>query len=289
MSSYRGTMQPELDAVSWDSTAVSPAVHSLLIDASLPAQPGELTGLVAALNAYAYESRSAGPRSSVLARLLAAKLLIATLAAGSLGGVALAASAGDLPAPLQDVAHAAVPAAPASHGKGAEHDKAQHSADQDSPAAPSGTTTLTPSLAPSPSLVGLCHAYAAGVKDSSGKALDNPAFTVLVTTAGSKDAVTGYCKTLLAGTHPRPSARPTLPSHPTTKPTHPGHPTGKPATHPTGKPTHPAHAPGKPAAHPPGKPAAHPTGKPAAEAQPTAEQTEAPEPAGHPTPKPSKH
>src|SRR6185312_16369620 len=54
------------------------------------------------------------------------------------------------------------------------------------------------SHAPSPSLVGLCHAYTAGNKSEHGKALDNPAFTILITTAGGKDKVDGYCQALLA-------------------------------------------------------------------------------------------
>jgi hypothetical protein len=51
---------------------------------------------------------------------------------------------------------------------------------------------------PSPSLTGLCHAVGAGNKDDHGKALENPAFTALITAAGGKDKVDVFCATLLA-------------------------------------------------------------------------------------------
>ena len=102
------------------------------------------------------------------------------------GGVALAASSGKAPT--------------AGLGKG---EAASHA-----PAHPTGKPTAAPDKgnadagekagAPSPSLVGLCRAYAAGVGDSPGKALDNPAFQALITAAGGNDKVAGYCDTVLA-------------------------------------------------------------------------------------------
>ncbi len=53
------------------------------------------------------------------------------------------------------------------------------------------------SAAPEPSLVGLCHAFPA-VANSHGRALDNPAFTTLITAAGGADNVAAYCQVLLA-------------------------------------------------------------------------------------------
>ena len=263
MRIHRRPQQPTQDAVSWDSTAVDPAVQAVLEQAAVPAQPVELERFSSALAAYtsatAGATRRSRARRTLVARLLAAKALVAALAVGSLGGVALAASAGDLPAPLQDAAHAAVPAVPAAHGKGASHASPQGRAhgkglgavpptSRPTPEAP-GTTG--PTATPSPSLVGLCHAYLAGVSHSAGKALDNPAFTVLVTAAGGKDAVSAYCGTLV----PLPHATATGPgAHPTGRPTSPAH-------HATGKPSSPAHhATGQPTVSP--QPTPHSTGQP---------------------------
>ncbi|HTI26571.1 MAG TPA: PT domain-containing protein [Kutzneria sp.] len=97
-------------------------------------------------------------------------------------------------------------------------------------------TASGPSSAdPSPSLVGLCHAYTAGAGADHGKALENPTFSALITTAGGKDEVDAYCTTLLAAS-PAESAHPGQPSdHPSGAPT--GHPTGDPTDHPTGRPS----------------------------------------------------
>jgi hypothetical protein len=66
------------------------------------------------------------------------------------------------------------------------------------------------------------------------RALDNPAFTHLITVAGDKDKVAAYCADLLKTRARKP------PTHPTGKP--PTHPTGKATTHPTGAPsTRPSH------------------------------------------------
>jgi hypothetical protein len=212
------------------------ALGQLLADASAPAQPHELHGLSAALTAFS--THSPGPRrspvQSVLAKLLAAKVLATTASAAAVGGIALAASAGALPAPAQNAAHDLVGAPAASHPTHPSETVAQEP-----------KVTPKPSATPSPSLVGLCRAYGAGVATSHGKALDNPAFTVLVTAAGGKDAVTGYCaKVLAAAPGGRPTALPTqAQGH---KPVYP------PGTHPTGKPS----------PHPTGKPTSHPTGRP---------------------------
>ena len=88
---------------------------------------------------------------------------------------------------------------------------------------------------PSPSMVGLCHAVDAGNKDDHGKALENPAFTALVTAAGGKDKVDLFCATLLASASEAPKEHP---SHPTDSASHR---TGPPADHGTGKPSTQAH------------------------------------------------
>jgi hypothetical protein len=147
---------------------------------------------------------------SALAKMLTVKAAAAAIAVSAVGGgVALAASTGALPSGLgagnsgsQAAAHAT--AKPSDAGKG-DHGSA----------------------APSPSMVGLCRAYAAGVADAPGKALDNPAFGALITAAGGKDKVTDFCTDVLKdepgnapskGADTAPTARPSAhatPSHPT--------------------------------------------------------------------------
>jgi hypothetical protein len=100
--------------------------------------------------------------------------------------------------------------------------------------------------------VGLCTAYDAGVAGSHGKALDNPAFSVLITAAGGKDQVAGFCATILASAHPtRHPANSDHPSGPST------HPNGPPSTHPNGPPS--THPNGPPSTHPSGPPSVSPT------------------------------
>ena len=177
-----------------------------------------------------------------LAKILTAKAA-AVVAATTIGGVAVAAGTGHLPA---------------TH----EHEASSQSQAQTAEASESGTESNKPaspkvrthgSAAPSPSMVGLCRAYA-NVVDSHGKALDNPAFTALVTATGSKDKVkvTAWCTTLLAkqkAQHPAPADSPSQPSngHPNAG-QHPGappaeHRSGAPGPHPTPTGTPTPHAP----------------------------------------------
>jgi hypothetical protein len=86
--------------------------------------------------------------------------------------------------------------------------------------------SVTPNGSPSPNLRGLCTAFNAGVGENPGKALENPAFTVLITSAGGKDQVGTYCTALLAtrseaapthpdgDAHPKPSMRGAQPGRP---------------------------------------------------------------------------
>lgn len=152
---------------------------------------------------------------TALAKLLTLKVAGATaVAAAATGGVALAATNGVLPNPLADNAkvqpspHAAQPSKQAGKSAGAKG-----------------------AASPSPSLVGLCHAFTAGAGDNPGKALENPAFTALITEAGDKEKVAAYCDALLAqaNTKPAPSARPTK--------ARPSHTAGKPDSVPTAVPS----------------------------------------------------
>jgi len=229
------------------------ALAGVLADASAPAQPHELDGLSAALTAFSASQRTPrrSPVKTVLASLLAAKALAATAAAASIGGIALAAATGSLPPTAQNAAHHLVhaPAAASSHSVklGDRHSVKpgdRHTVKPGDKTGPSSHAT------PSPSLVGLCRAYGAGVATAKGKALDNPAFTVLITAAGGRDAVSAYCSGVLAAAPGgKPTALPTqAQSHkPSTHPAGPPstHPTGPPSIHPTGPPTthHAGHTP----------------------------------------------
>ncbi len=136
----------------------------LLSAASAPAHAAELAGEQAAVAAFRAAAQPTAEESAINHRArkprLAAKLVVAGGAAAfvSVGGLALAASTGTLPAPAQAVAHHAfggLPAA-AAHGKGSSHATGR----------PAGAGS--PHATPSPSLPGLCRAYLAGVADSKG-------------------------------------------------------------------------------------------------------------------------
>ncbi|MGR6321687.1 hypothetical protein Q2K19_17260 [Micromonospora soli] len=164
-----------------------------------------------------------------LAKLLTLKAGATVVAVTATGGVALAAATGTLPGTSSEPS-----TKPAAHATGKPSD-----------AADKGKGAGDAQGTPSPNLVGLCRAYRAGAGDNPGKALENPAFRVLITTAGDKEQVAAYCDALLAGAKGKPSqaARPTAtPSHPT------GRPSARPTTagtdapdadrKPTARPTH---------------------------------------------------
>jgi hypothetical protein len=153
---------------------------------------------------------------ATLLKLLTVKAAVVAAVVVGTGGVALAASTGAIPNPLSN--HPA-PAASASES---------HPGAPDASARPGNAD-------PSPSLVGLCHAYMAGAGSEHGKALESPAFQALLTAAGGKDKVDAFCTGILASAK---SDQPT--DHSTGQPT--DHPTGRPTDYPTGQPsTHPSH------------------------------------------------
>ena len=170
------------------------------------------------------------------AKLSAASFVIGATVAAATGGVALAAATHHLPGPLH---HAGAPVAVGqSHSQGPLPSRSNQPSPLPTPATapgrsgahrPSGSTTHTAQGSPSPSMVGLCTAYQAAVADNPGKALNNPAFTALITAAGGKGNVAAYCATVLAGSSGSPS-----------------HPTGSPSTHPSAPATNPTGAPSVP-------------------------------------------
>jgi hypothetical protein len=188
-----------------------------------PAQPGELAGRHDALAAFGRARLCPDPlprrqsmiKTAVVKLLTVKAVAVAALVVGT-GGVALAASTGALPNPLGD--H---PTPAASTGQ------------SDPSHGPATSPHPRGSADPSPSLVGLCHAYTAGAGTAQGKALDNPAFHALVVAAGGNTNVDSYCTNLLATATAHPSGAPS--EHPTGRPS--SHPTGAPSGHPTGNPS----------------------------------------------------
>jgi hypothetical protein len=237
------------------------ALSALLAAAASPAAAGEFAGEGAALAEFRAASLSTVPSprrrhltvKTALANLLTAKLAAAAaVAATATGGVALAAATGHLSGSTHPAAH---PVAVTSVA-GATDDPGE------TPGTESGGAPATEaaesrdtggSATPSPSLVGLCRAFQAGATDNPGKALQNPAFSVLVSTAGGADNVAAFCLEMVGPAvshtgHGRMSGAPV--SHPVGPPAgHPGppsplpgggrsgHPTGAPVSHPTGAPT----------------------------------------------------
>jgi hypothetical protein len=218
------TAEDLLDGTGAD--ARHPRLVATLRAAAGPPQAGELAGRQQAVAAFnrarqdpvVCQRRPSMIKTTLLKLLTVKAATIAAVVVGT-GGVALAASTGAIPNPLNN--HP-VPAASASKSH---------------PGGP-GASTRPGNADPSPSLVGLCHAYTAGAGSDHGKALESPAFQALLTAAGGKDNVDAFCTGILA------SAKPEQPTdHATGEPTeHPTehateHPTGRPSEHPTDKPT----------------------------------------------------
>ncbi|HEX5497143.1 MAG TPA: hypothetical protein VFX70_21480 [Mycobacteriales bacterium] len=251
----RGTAERLLRGAPAGRRSGADPLVALLAAAAGPVRPGELSGERVALAAFrearpapVHQPRRGSMIKSVMAKALTAKVVLATATTGALGGgVVLAAASGNLPA------------LPGSAGGGNGGSSASSHPSQpvgshrpsDRPA-PASSGHAGGDASPSPSVFGLCHAYTAGVAASHGKALDNPAFSVLIRNAGGRDNVAAYCATVLAA-HPgnAPSA------HPTGAPD--GH--GSPTSHPTGAPDE----------H--GSPTSHPTGAPDEHGSPTMHPT----------------
>jgi hypothetical protein len=221
-------------------TAGPDQLSELLAMAATSAGHDEFAGEEAAVAAFWKAHLAPAPQlrrrsmiKTALTKLLTIKVAAVALTATAAGGVALAAGTGNLPRSLGGAAPTARPTP--THDAGTHHTgKASDARDGHS------------SASPSPSLVGLCHAYRAGAGDNPGKALDNPAFTHLIAVAGGKDKVAAYCTDLLKtrpgkARHSHPTGAST--THPTAPTTHPTathtHPTAT-HTHPT-RSTHPGH------------------------------------------------
>jgi hypothetical protein len=194
----------------------------------------------------AAESRRPSMLKMTVTKLLAAKLLtFSAIVLAATGGVALAAATSNLPAGLQNFAHNTVNAPPPNHSTPAVPTNVAATLPDISPTA-AGSTTHPGSLAPNPSLKGICTAYHAGATKNSGKAASNPAFSALAAAAGGEANISAFCASLTTSTN-EPTEQPSPTSSDTPSSAHPGnpnttHPSGPPSTHP-GNDTHPNEAP----------------------------------------------
>jgi hypothetical protein len=225
-------------------------LNALLAAAAGAASEAELRGEQAAVAAFRAARLAPAPRprrrlmiKAMLAKLLATKFAVAAAAAAAVtvGGVAAVAATGNLPGSPDS--HST--STPASAGEPAKSRVSTTEPSESSHGERNNTgTNGMPSGSPSPSLVGLCHAYTAGDKAEHGKALESPAFTVLITTAGGKDQVDAYCVKVLADADHGSNGAESTPPPAATDHTPPPHPTeGQGNTHkadpPVTKPTHP--------------------------------------------------
>jgi pyruvate/2-oxoglutarate dehydrogenase complex dihydrolipoamide acyltransferase (E2) component len=171
-------------------------------------------------------------------KLLTLKTVIAVIGLSG-GSVALASATGNLPAQLGGHPTAASSASSSASARTDAQDRHRP------PATPS----------PSPAMRGLCHAYTAGAGSNPGKALDNPAFSALISAAGSKEKVTSYCKGNVASGKPAAHPTPGSGSHPANNSGGGNSDSGANSAHVSNKP---AKAHGHPSPHPTGKPSLHP-------------------------------
>jgi hypothetical protein len=152
-------------------------LHAVLRSAAAPARSGELDGEAAAMAAF----RSAAARRPAslkvrVAKLLTVKMVALAAAVLSVGGVAVAASAGALPGPL-------------GHGPASADQPAPQ---QLAPKARPGRPASSPAA-----LVARCHDYLGRGADDRRRALDGTDFHELVVVAGGKEHVENYCGALL--------------------------------------------------------------------------------------------
>jgi hypothetical protein len=211
----------------------------LLAAAAAPARPGELAGEEAAVAAFR-EARLAPAhrRRRFLLRsvLVKASVVSAVAVVGGGGvGVALAAGTGHLPGTGRSHDQAATHAASTTaHAHASRQGGSRPAVTSTHGTRVSTSHDARPGGSPSPNLRGLCAAFTAHQGDNPGKALDDPAFKVLVKTAGGKKKVAAYCRTLLASppsgrasTHPGEPPKHSKSDPPQSRPTdrQPGPPT----------------------------------------------------------------
>ena len=181
-----------------------------------------------------------------IARLATAKAVVAVIALG--GGVAWAAGTGHMPGVGSSGDHrgARLPAettAGASASPTGDSTSTGASTFTGDSTSTGASTSAEPSGTPSASLRDLCVAIDTAHGAARARALDDPAFTVLITAAGGKGKVAAYCAPVLAASPGSSSAHPgdpssdqsaSTPTAGTSEPPSTPSPSGPPSTHPTG-------------------------------------------------------
>ncbi len=214
------TLRPEEAVASLRLVAES---FAALYAAPAHTGPAAETSAMTAFRALAAAGRGTaaarpGPGRWVRSRLVSIRIGLAAAAIALTAGSAAAAYAGDLPAPMQRVAHAVIGAPPAPQG-------VPHPAPDRPAAAP----------IPGNAAYGLCRAYQRALAQSHPA--HNPVtFRRLATAAGGASRVTAYCARLVHPGNPA-NGHPAHPQHgkPSTLPTHHGRPSWAASQH--GRPT----------------------------------------------------
>jgi hypothetical protein len=199
-----------------------------------------------------------------IARLATAKAAVALIAVG--GGAALAAGTGHMPG-LGSLGnnHGARLPAEITAGASASSPGGDLTSTGGSPSAwPS--TSAQPSATLPANVRNLCIAIDTTRGAARAKALDDPAFGVLITAAGGKDEVAAYCAAVLGAEPGSSSAQPgdsssgQPPSTPPFSPADTPTPTGAPSTPSPPSPTR-THPTGPPTTHPSGPAGTRPSGR----------------------------
>jgi hypothetical protein len=183
------------DAASGSPTDPDPLVR-LLAAAAAPAPERGSASEEAALSAFRTARHAPAPAKNSTVRSGLVKLFTAKVAvvafASTVGGVALAARSGALPDRQQHVDQ------PATGTPGESRPIGTPSRTAGGTAGPVPSSSLSPT--------DLCRAYERSKGNNErDKALDGPAFSMLITAAGGENKVAGYCATLLRTT---PGKRP---------------------------------------------------------------------------------
>jgi hypothetical protein len=220
MSTHRARRLDRRAAEQLLAGARSGPLAGVLRAAAAPAHPEELAGEAAAMAAFLADAqpvpapRRSSALRSLLAKVLTVKALLVVAAAGTTG-VVLAASgsvvplprSGPSPEPPAITTTTQTPPPPSTASSPVETGSADRTRER--PGAPATART-----GPEPSMTGLCRAYAAQARHDRGKALDNPAFSALVTAAGGEGHVDAYCAAVTATTPRRkPDHRPKSTGH----------------------------------------------------------------------------
>jgi hypothetical protein len=206
------------------------ALIRLLNLAAAAPHPAELVGREEAVRAFvrARQEQTEGVEARhrrlalLLTKALAVKLF-AGVAVLLLGGVALAAGTGNLPAPVQHGAHDLLSPLGVAVPDGRTPSPTRGNRQVGAPASgdPRVSTGPTP-----PDVEGLCQAWQASLRAGVGKSMDAASLRVLTAAAGGPEKIAAYCAAILgqpppSGPQPTRSKKPRpTPSEPT--PSHPG-------------------------------------------------------------------